>query len=181
VTSAVPSAVTPVTTETAMLPLKLKRKQREADEHRLGQRQKQIDYGKATVGYNHYLDLVPRKNRNKEEPRTPDKHQMCSKRSWDGQVRKWRRLLHSYDPESTDSSSDSLDLIVDVDSIEEDKDNDVNDSVTVLTNEQVTVTEEVDLIPSSLHSSGYCSRDVSEAEKLISQLTIEQTSSSSIC
>lgn len=24
---------------------------------------------------------------------------MCSKRSWDGQVRKWRRLLHQFDPE----------------------------------------------------------------------------------
>jgi hypothetical protein len=31
-------------------------------------------------------------------PRTPDKNQQCSKRSWDGQVRKWRRALHQWDP-----------------------------------------------------------------------------------
>lgn len=32
-------------------------------------------------------------------PNTPDKYQRCSKRSWDGQVRKWRRELHEWDPE----------------------------------------------------------------------------------
>ena len=53
-----------------------------------------------------FLDLgcVPfasRFNRMKEHPRTPDKMQGCSKRSWDGQVRKWRRMLHSWDPPAT--------------------------------------------------------------------------------
>lgn len=32
------------------------------------------------------------------DPRTPDKHVNCSKRSFDGQLRKWRRQLHAYDP-----------------------------------------------------------------------------------
>lgn len=32
------------------------------------------------------------------DPRTPDKHTNCSKRSFDGQLRKWRRQLHAYDP-----------------------------------------------------------------------------------
>ena len=27
---------------------------------------------------------------------TPPKDQVCSKRSWDGQIRKWRRYLHKY-------------------------------------------------------------------------------------
>jgi hypothetical protein len=31
------------------------------------------------------------------QPRTPDRHQSCSKRSWDGQIRKWRKLLHQWD------------------------------------------------------------------------------------
>lgn len=30
---------------------------------------------------------------------TPDIRQACSKRAFDGQVRKWRRMLHEWDPE----------------------------------------------------------------------------------
>lgn len=36
--------------------------------------------------------------RQKGDPQTPKIHQVCSKRSWDGQIKKWRRLLHQYDP-----------------------------------------------------------------------------------
>ena len=32
------------------------------------------------------------------DPVTPDIHQACSKRAFDGQVRKWRRKLHAWDP-----------------------------------------------------------------------------------
>ena len=32
------------------------------------------------------------------DPVTPDVHQVCSKRAFDGQVRKWRRMLHAWDP-----------------------------------------------------------------------------------
>jgi hypothetical protein len=42
--------------------------------------------------------MVSKKKRKPGEPVTPDKYQKCSKRSWDGQVRKWRRLLHLWDP-----------------------------------------------------------------------------------
>lgn len=38
-----------------------------------------------------------REQGNPNHPVTPRKGQKCSKRSWDGQVRKWRRQLHSYD------------------------------------------------------------------------------------
>ena len=31
---------------------------------------------------------------------------MCSKRSWDGQIRKWRRLLHEYDPPKGEDEED---------------------------------------------------------------------------
>ncbi len=30
-------------------------------------------------------------------PRSPDRYQGCSKRSWDGQIKKWRKLLHQWD------------------------------------------------------------------------------------
>jgi hypothetical protein len=33
------------------------------------------------------------------DPMTPDIHAACSKRAFDGQVRKWRRMLHAWDPE----------------------------------------------------------------------------------
>eukprot|EP00180_Rhodochaete_pulchella_P003882 Plantae.Rhodophyta-Rhodochaete_pulchella.ctg70992.p1 GENE.Plantae.Rhodophyta-Rhodochaete_pulchella.ctg70992~~Plantae.Rhodophyta-Rhodochaete_pulchella.ctg70992.p1 ORF type:complete len:172 (-),score=32.31 Plantae.Rhodophyta-Rhodochaete_pulchella.ctg70992:589-1029(-) len=70
----------------------------EDDTHRLAQRQKQIDYGKNTIGYDEYIRMVPRDGRTRDHPLTPVKEQKCSKRSWDGQVRKWRNMLHAYDP-----------------------------------------------------------------------------------
>ena len=63
-------------------------------------RQRQIEYGYNTIGYARYLQLVPRAARSMNatvHPRTPDPHLKCSKRSYDGQVKKWRRLLHRYD------------------------------------------------------------------------------------
>jgi len=34
-----------------------------------------------------------------KHPETPDVTQICSKRSFDGQAKKWRRELHLWDPE----------------------------------------------------------------------------------
>jgi len=67
-------------------------------EQRLKQRQKQIDLGRQTVGYSNYAQKIQRELRMPWHPQTPDKNKVCSKRSWDGMVRKWRRLLHRYDP-----------------------------------------------------------------------------------
>eukprot|EP00668_Euglena_longa_P016387 GGOE01020638.1.p1 GENE.GGOE01020638.1~~GGOE01020638.1.p1 ORF type:complete len:338 (+),score=16.40 GGOE01020638.1:89-1102(+) len=69
----------------------------ETDERRLAQRRKQIEYGKVTHGYKCYMRIRPREKRGKREPHTPVITQKCSKRSWDGQVRKWRKQLHKYD------------------------------------------------------------------------------------
>jgi len=69
------------------------------DEHQLEQRQKQIDYGCQTLGYLRYRIVVPKDKRSRDDPRTPKKTQACSKRSWDGQIKKWRRDLHKWDPE----------------------------------------------------------------------------------
>jgi len=71
------------------------------DIHQLDQRQKQIDYGHQTLGYIRYRLLVPKEKRSRDDPRTPKKTQACSKRSWDGQIKKWRRDLHKWDPEDS--------------------------------------------------------------------------------
>ena len=76
-------------------------KAQETDEHRIRARQKQIEFGYNTLGYARYVNLVPKDRRGfdkQRHPRTPDPYQVCSKRSYDGQIRKWRRLLHAYDP-----------------------------------------------------------------------------------
>lgn len=69
-----------------------------SEERKLEQRSKQVVYGYNTEGYKNYISQVPKSQRKKGMPQTPDKYQSCSKRSWDGQVRAWRRQLHQYDP-----------------------------------------------------------------------------------
>lgn len=82
--------------------------EREACPKKLASRQKQIDYGKNTTGYSLYTSQIPRNQRKRgDHPWTPNKYQLCSKRSWDGQVRKWRRALHKFDPDGECDSVDS--------------------------------------------------------------------------
>ncbi|CAL8468386.1 g7926 [Coccomyxa elongata] len=80
---------------------------KETDPHRLEQRLRQITYGKNTLGYASYTKAVPKDKRKRAKkgeenrhPVTPDIHQVCSKRAFDGQVRKWRRQLHFWDPKA---------------------------------------------------------------------------------
>lgn len=113
-----PSAVESVTPETEKLTKNLTQRrlfglggltdQQQLDEspgekqaltpHRIAQRQKQIDMGKNTNGYRAYVKLVPRLQREKGDPMTPNKYKPCSTRSWQGQIRVWRCALHKYDP-----------------------------------------------------------------------------------
>lgn len=69
----------------------------EEDQHKIENRMKQIGFGKLTEGYINYTKFVPVCRRVRGDPRTPDPHQICSKRSWDGQIKKWRRALHAFD------------------------------------------------------------------------------------
>lgn len=66
----------------------------------LERRQKQIDYGKNTLGYENYTKQVPRDKRTKEHPKTPPKHIKYSRRAWDGLVKVWRKQLHCFDPDA---------------------------------------------------------------------------------
>eukprot|EP00123_Amoebidium_parasiticum_P006133 comp17173_c0_seq1/m.16035 comp17173_c0_seq1/g.16035 ORF comp17173_c0_seq1/g.16035 comp17173_c0_seq1/m.16035 type:complete len:335 (-) comp17173_c0_seq1:236-1240(-) len=82
----------------------------ETDPRRLEQRQKQIDYGKNTLGYDNYVKAIPKnQRRGPEQPHTPDKHRFMSKRAWDGLIKVWRRILHKYDPTGNEEPTLSSD------------------------------------------------------------------------
>ncbi|CAK1580342.1 unnamed protein product [Parnassius mnemosyne] len=78
----------------------------EIDPTVLQRRQKQIDYGKNTVGYHNYIKDVPIDKRTKEDPKTPDKYTKYSRRSWDALIKIWRIKLHQYDPNANVNCKD---------------------------------------------------------------------------
>ncbi|CAJ1954483.1 unnamed protein product [Cylindrotheca closterium] len=68
---------------------------------RLQTRRRMISYGKNTLGYDEYLRQVPKEKRQPrcmETPSTPDYTLDMPNKRWMGQVRAWRRALHTYDP-----------------------------------------------------------------------------------
>ena len=80
----------------------------ETDAHKIKQRQRQIDYGKNTLGYARYLELVDRAMRKPSDAWTPDVRARASKRAFDGMVRKWRRALHAYDPPVDENDDEAI-------------------------------------------------------------------------
>ena len=69
----------------------------ETDPRRISQREKQIQFGKNTIGYTRYVELVPRHQRNPGDPQTPRADKKQSKRAFAGAIKAWRRFLHTYD------------------------------------------------------------------------------------
>ncbi|GAM28705.1 hypothetical protein SAMD00019534_118810 [Acytostelium subglobosum LB1] len=104
--------------------------QKETDQAKLKARQKEIDYGKNTIGYDKYLEAVPKRNREKHHPKTPDIHQRCSRRSWVGQIKKWRKELHKYDPEDNQQDIDFNDSADEVATVETDHNDNNNNAGT---------------------------------------------------
>jgi Histone RNA hairpin-binding protein RNA-binding domain len=68
----------------------------EEDQHRVAQRQKQIDLGKDTLAYDCYVSAVAREMRKPQHPMTPLATQKCSRRSFVGQVKRWRKMLFDF-------------------------------------------------------------------------------------
>jgi len=62
-------------------------------------RTKQISYGKNTLSYDRYTELVPQDERTIKEPWTPDATANIPNKRWKGMVSSWRKALHKYDPE----------------------------------------------------------------------------------
>lgn len=80
----------------------------ELTESKLQWREKQVAIGKSTEAYKRYIAEVPVESRvkgNPDHPATPEKTVQCSKRSWVGQMNKWRRQLHRWDPVQANDAS----------------------------------------------------------------------------
>lgn len=94
-------------------------KSTESDAECLRKRQKQINFGKVTPEYQRYIAAVDKHKREVYHPRTPNKFRRCSRRKFDGLVKKWRKALHVWD-ENPEALKDFKFSIADSDEMNKD-------------------------------------------------------------
>ncbi|VDK69673.1 unnamed protein product [Litomosoides sigmodontis] len=96
-------------------------------------RSKEIEKAKEKPVYMKYLAKVPRHARTKNMPKTPNKYIQYSRRSWDKQVRLWKRRLYEWAGEEPTESCCSL---------SESTADDISDSETALSFPSTLVSDE---------------------------------------
>lgn len=91
----------------------------ETDPVVLERRQKQISYGKNTVDYDRYLQMVKKEERKKGMPQTPDKRKKYSRRQWDGMIKNWKLRIHKVaSEENTENESGGSSSVGSLDSFD---------------------------------------------------------------
>nr|Q09599.1 RecName: Full=Histone RNA hairpin-binding protein; AltName: Full=Histone stem-loop-binding protein [Caenorhabditis elegans]BAB83255.1 histone stem-loop binding protein CDL-1 [Caenorhabditis elegans]CAA71200.1 histone RNA hairpin-binding protein [Caenorhabditis elegans] len=95
------------------------------DEAVLKRRSREIDRAKEKAVYQRYTSEVPLRDRIKgQHPRTPNKLINFSRRSWDTQIKKWKRSLYEYCGEEPSDSVNTSFCYSDSDALSEAGDND---------------------------------------------------------
>ncbi|KRX39111.1 Telomere length regulation protein TEL2 -like protein, partial [Trichinella murrelli] len=164
----------------------------EEDQAVLKRRQKDLDKGYNSEAYKKYIAAVPKSKREKGiHPRTPNKYLKFSRRSWDSQVRLWRKMLHvavgeEYNSDasfvSSSSCSDASSVVSEneVTSLRRLSENEesvevgrkvdpVNESIPTNQQDDETLTESVHLICQSLESKKFASYGATHSRKAMSE------------
>ena len=86
-------------------------------QQRIEKRQRQIDIGKSSTGYQNYIQKVPKDSRVEGEvrhPTTPNKNEQISKRRFDAKMSDWRRVLHLWDDPNVNPMEVPMESIVSI-------------------------------------------------------------------
>ena len=84
-------------------------------QQRIEKRQRQIDIGKSSTGYQNYIQKIPKDSRVEGEvrhPTTPNKNEQISKRRFDAKMSDWRRVLHLWDDPNVNPMEVAMESIV---------------------------------------------------------------------